>query len=533
MIEYWTAQSRPSSTNGRARIALPALEPQQVIVVANRQPFSHDYGPDGSIVVKHAHSGVVHAVEPLIAARSGVWVAQGTGAADRAVVDSRDGLEVPLGNPAYRLRRVWLNEEEHQGFYEGFANEGLWPLCHRAYVKPVFRARDYHSYRMVNRRFVEAVCAEATTSSPIVLVQDYHFALAPRLLREHLRRSTIAAFWHIPWPHWRDLEICPWRRELLEGLLGSDLIGFQTSSDCSEFARSAERFLDASVNYREGIIQYGRRRVMVRHYPASIEWPSPWEKATAPAEVCKREIHQALGLPSHVQLGVSVDRLDYTKGLEEKFAAIECLLERFSDLRDSFAFVQLAQPTRGRLPVYRDLRSRVGAAVNRINLRFGSERHKPVIMLEADHEPKDVFRYLRAADLCFVASLQDGMNLVCKEFVSAHNDERGVLVLSAFAGAARELEHALLVNPWDVDATASVLAQALRMHPREQRHRMRRMRNIVARRSAHQWAEQIIYDVRGHATHESVPTASRVEPVSSRQHVKVIRFTGRRSDARS
>jgi trehalose 6-phosphate synthase len=273
--------------------------------------------------------------------------------------------------------------------------------------------------------------------------------------------------------------------------------------------------------------------VVMRHYPASIEWPSPWEAGTPPAESCKRDILQALGLRPDVQLGVSVDRLDYTKGLEEKFAAIENLLERFAEFRASFAFVQLAQPTRGRLPAYRDLRARVCAAAVRINLRFGTDQHLPVTLLEADHDPQDVFRYLRAADVCFVSSLQDGMNLVSKEFVSARNDERGVLILSAFAGAARELEHALSVNPWDIEEMARVLAQALRMHPREQRHRMRRMRNTVARRNAHRWAAQILRDAIGHPTDDSAPRAARPAAVNRRRHVKVINFTGRRSDALS
>jgi trehalose 6-phosphate synthase len=522
-----------SSTHGELRTPSRALAEPQVIVIANRQPFSHEYECDGSIVVKRSHSGVVHAVEPLFGTRPGVWVGQGTGSADRVVADHRDGVDVPCGGAGYRLRRVWLNEDERQGFYEGFANEGLWPLCHRAYVKPIFRARDYESYRAVNRRFVEAACAEAASANPIILVQDYHFALAPRLIRDRLGCSTVAAFWHIPWPHWRDLEICPWRRELIDGLLGSDLVGFQTSRDSVEFMRSAERLLDARVDYRDGVVHYGRRRVTVNHYPASIEWPSAWEDCTPPADECKRNVLRALDLPPHVQLGVGVDRLDYTKGLEEKFAAIERLLERFSEFRDTFTFVQVAQPTRGRLPAYRDLRSRVTAAVNRINLRFGSPQHKPVILLEADYEPAQVFAYLRAADVCFVASLQDGMNLVCKEFVSAHQDERGVLVLSEFAGAARELEHALTINPWNVEETAGVLAQALRMHPREQRHRMRRLRNIVARRDAHRWAQHLVGDALRLATQESGPTAVRVMPVPSGRHVKVIHFTGRRSDAHS
>ncbi len=529
MIDYWTAPPRYASPNGQPRSSLPSSSSgQQVIVVANREPFSHEYTHDGSIVVKRAHSGVVHAVEPLIAARSGVWIAQGTGAADRRTVDTRDGIDVPIDKPDYRLRRVWLTAEEQQGFYEGFANEGLWPLCHRAYVKPIFRARDYHAYRVVNHRFAEAVAGESAGASPIVLVQDYHFALAPRLIRQHLPCSTIATFWHIPWPSWRDLAVCPWQRELLEGLLGSNLIGFQTPQDCDDFLHTVEHVLDASVDRREGLVAWGHRRVMVRPYPASIAWPSPWESCSKSSDACKRDILQSLGLRPEVRLGVGVDRLDYTKGLEEKLAAIENMLERFSEFRQSFAFVQLAQPTRGRLAAYRDLRARVQAAVHRINLRFATDQHVPVTLVEGDHESQEVFRHLRAADICFVSSLQDGMNLVSKEFVGAHDNERGVLVLSTFAGAAGELEHALLVNPWHVEDTANVLAQALRMRPREQRHRMRRMRNIVSRRNAHRWAEQILGDVLAHVADDSPATRSHVASLHGRRRLNVIDFTGRR-----
>lgn len=534
MIEYQTAQLGAFKDLDLRR-SLRAAGTRQIIVIANRQPFSHHYDDSGRITVKRAHSGVVHAVEPLVAACSGVWVAHGGGSADRATVDECDGVEVPIADPAYRLRRVWMSEEEHSGFYDGFANEGLWPLCHRAFVKPVFRAADFASYQAVNHRFVEAACEEAVDDGPVVLVQDYHFALAPQLIRKRLRRSIIATFWHIPWPHWRELEVCPWRRELLQGMLGSDLLGFQTATDCAEFAASVEHFLDARVDRREGLVQYGRRRVLVRHYPASIEWPSPWEMCSPPPDVCRRELQQALGLRPHVQIGVSLDRMDYTKGLEEKFAALERMFERHPEFRESFAFVQLAQPTRGRLPAYRDLRARLTLAADRINARFGTGEHQPLTLLEGDHDPRDVFRYLRGADLCFVASLQDGMNLVSKEFVSARNDARGVLVLSRFAGAARELYHALLVNPWDINGTADVLARALRMHPREQRRRMRKMRAVVARRSAYQWAEEILRDLIRfrQPADEPVAAAHRVLPITTRRPVRVIDFRGRRVHARS
>ncbi|MBI2834003.1 MAG: trehalose-6-phosphate synthase [Acidobacteria bacterium] len=467
---------------------------EQVIVLANRQPFRHDYDRQGGIVVRHSHSGVVNAVEPLLSACSGVWVAHGGGTADRAAVGHRDSVEVPPGNPAYRLRRVWLDEREERGYYDGFANEALWPLCHRAYVKPIFRTDDFNMYRTVNERFADAVRDEAISESPLVLVQDYHFALAPQLIRERLRRSVIVTFWHIPWPPWQDLEVCPWGRHLLEGVLGSNIVGFQTPSDCGHFIEAVDRSLEAQIDHDRHVITYAGRRVLVRAYPVSIEWPSQWAACSPSVETCRKDVRAGLRLRPDVRLGVGVDRMDYTKGLEEKFGAIERLLDRYPELRNSFAFVQLAQPTRARLPAYRELRARLMTAVERINRRFGGAGRGPITLLEGDHAPQDVFRYLRAADLCYVASLHDGMNLVSKEFVGAREDEQGVLVLSRFAGAAGELGDALIVNPLDLDGTADALAQALRMDQREQRKRMRNMRAVVARSSAYTWAGRIVSD---------------------------------------
>ena len=487
--------TRPVWTAERLQRSLETLfDGESIVVLANREPFRHDREPAGNIVVRRSAGGLVTALEPLIRACSGVWVAHGAGTADRAVVDWRDGLDVPAGSPTYRLRRVWLNDDEERGYYFGFANEGLWPLCHRVHVQPVFRSGDFSMYAAVNARFAEAACDEADSDSPLVLVQDYHFALAPRFIRDALPQSTIVAFWHIPWPHWRDFEICPWGRQLLDGLLGSSVVGFQTALDCRSFAETAERVLGAHVNRAQNVITYKGRRTMVRAYPVSIEWPSRWA-ADAPAiETCRETVRRQLHLPPDVRLGVGVDRLDYTKGINEKFLAVERLLDTTPELRERFVFVQIAEPSRERLPAYRDLRARVAGTANRINRRFGTERYRPIVFLEARHEPADVYRFLRAADLCYVGSLHDGMNLVAKEFVCARDDERGVLVLSSFAGAAGQLGGAMIVNPYAVDDSAQVLAYALRMTGAEQARRMRAMRSVVAEFNTYWWAGQMLQD---------------------------------------
>ena len=463
-----------------------------IVVLANREPIRHDRAADGRIVVRRTASGLVTALEPLIESCSGVWVAHGAGTADDVVVDWRDGLDVPPANPLYRLRRVWLDDREQRGYYYGFSNEGLWALCHRTPVRPVFRSEDFDAYQVVNRRFAEAVHEEVESDSPLILVQDYHFALAPQAIRERLPLSTIVAFWHIPWPHPRDYAVCPWGRELLEGLLGSTIVGFQTPDDCENFIETVEYALDAHIDRGRGIIAYGDRRVTVRAYPVSVEWPNRLTCQSPPVETCRAVVRRQW--PPDVRLAVGVDRLDYTKGINEKFLAVERLLELHPEFRERFVFVQIAEPSRDCLAAYQACRSQLVHTVDRINLRFGTDRYRPLILLEAHHEPPEVYQFLRAADVCYVGSLHDGMNLVAKEFVAARDDNQGVLVLSRFAGAARELTDALLVNPYAIDESAQALAQALNMTPEEQARRMRAMRAVLAEFNAYRWVVEMLSD---------------------------------------
>jgi trehalose 6-phosphate synthase len=467
---------------------------EQVIVLTNREPFRHERAPGGELVVKHSTGGVVSAMEPLARTSPIVWIAHGSGAEDRAAVDRHDGLDVSSGDGYYRLRRIWLDEQEERGYYYGAANQALWPLCHRAYVQPTFRSDDLNTYWIVNERFADAVSEEATGPCPFVLVQDYHLALAPAMIRERLPHSTIVTFWHIPWPAWQNFEICPWRRHLVRGLLGSDIVGFQTPLDCRNFIETVERSLEAHLDREPDSVLHDGRRTMVRSYPASIEWPSAPASRAPSIDACRHQVRHELGVASDVLLGLGVDRLDYTKGLVEKFLAVERLLEVFPEFVERFVFAQIAAPSRERLPSYQELRVRLVESVERINARFGNSEYRPAILLEAHHEPDDVFRFLRAADVCYVGSLHDGMNLVAKEFVAARDDERGALVLSAFTGAARQLRDALIVNPYDVDEAARVLQRALTMSDVEQHGRMQQMRSQVAEFSAYRWAGEMLDD---------------------------------------
>ena len=470
------------------------LRGEKVIVVANREPYIHERDPDGGIRVLHPASGLVTALEPVVRACSGVWVAHGSGSADRETSDGNGRVRVPPGEDSYTVRRIWLTPEEERGYYYGFANEGLWPLCHIAHARPSFRREDFDHYERVNRRFADAVCGEVDGEDPIILVQDYHFALAPRLIRERLPRATILTFWHIPWPNAEQFGICPFREELLEGMLGSSILGFHVQGHCNNFVDSVDRYLEARIDRERIAVVHGGDTTLVRPYPISIDWPNRWAAHAPPAETCREEVLAELHLRHDALLGVGVDRLDYTKGIEERLLAVERLLERYPRFRGRFSFVQLAAPSRTAIDRYRELNQSVEQLAARVNARFGSGDYRPVILQRQHHEPPRVFRYLRAADVCYVSSLHDGMNLVAKEFIAARDDERGVLVLSQFTGAARELTEALVVNPYDLEEASAALAAALVMPAAEQADRMRALRSLVSEFNVYRWAGRMLAD---------------------------------------
>ncbi|MGQ0511676.1 MAG: alpha,alpha-trehalose-phosphate synthase (UDP-forming) [Betaproteobacteria bacterium] len=469
------------------------LKGDEILIVSNREPYIH-VRQDGRTDVQRPASGLVTALEPVMRACSGTWIAHGSGNADRDAVDAQDHVMVPPEKPAYRIRRVWLSKEEEAGYYYGFANEGLWPLCHIAHTRPVFRASDWEHYRTVNRRFAQAVAEESRTENPIVLVQDYHFALLPKMIRERLPQATIITFWHIPWPNPESFGICPWREELLEGLLGSSIVGFHTQVHCNNFFDTVDRTLEARVDRESFSIHFGGDPTEVRRYPISIEWPPDALAAQPPVTECAAAVRAALGVGPEVRLGIGVDRLDYTKGILERFAAVERLLELDPRWIGRFSFIQIAAPSRASIEEYQSLDARVRAAATRINNRFGTAACQPIVLKIEHHDANQVYSYYRAADVCFVSSLHDGMNLVAKEYLAARDDERGVLILSQFTGAARELSEALIVNPYDTEQCAAALRVALAMPPDEQRHRMRSMRSLVQEFNVYRWAGRMLLD---------------------------------------
>ena len=467
------------------------LAGDQVLVVSNREPYIHTKTANG-IEVRRPASGLVTAVEPVMRACSGTWIAHGAGTADHETVDENDRVQVPPKNPAYTLRRVWLSQQEEQGYYYGFANEGLWPLCHIAHVRPVFRSSDWEEYVKVNQRFADAVVAEAHTDDPVVLVQDYHFALLPRMVREKLPKATIIMFWHIPWPNPESFGICPWREEILEGLLGNTLLGFHTPFHCKNFLETVDRYLETRIEHEDSTISYGGDLTQVEPYPISIAWPTePYPETIAES---RESVRSELGLPRDHLMAIGVDRLDYTKGILERLQAVERMLELHPSMAGRFTMVQIAAPSRTSLEEYQNLEARVRALTQRVNLKFGASGVDPIMLKIEHYESDQVMRYYRAADVCVVTSLHDGMNLVAKEFIASRDDERGVLILSQFTGAARELHEALIINPYHVEQGADALYRALTMPEMEQRERMRSMRALVRDFNVYRWAGRMLLD---------------------------------------
>jgi trehalose 6-phosphate synthase/phosphatase len=485
--ENWTPQALQL-------VVRDQLHSPQIIVVSNREPYSHEFTENGAIEVRVPASGMVTALEPVMRACSGTWVAHGSGSADRDTVDRSDRVRVPPDDPSYTLRRVWLSESEEQGYYYGLSNEGLWPLCHLAYVRPAFRGEDWVVYQSVNRKFAEVVAREAQSDDPIILIQDFHFALLPGYLRARRPKATIALFWHIPWPNAETFGVCPWKREMLSHLLMADILGFHTLYHCQNFLATLDRFIECQVDHERMTVALQGHICHVQAYPISIEWPPRWLQGMPDIQVSRRAVRERFGIAEHVTLGLGVERWDFTKGVIERCLALELLLEQNPRLRGQVTLLQIAAPSRSKLAAYQALQRATAEEVDRINTRFATADWKPIVLVGKHQPPEQVFELYRAADFCIVNSLHDGMNLVAKEFVAARDDEDGVLILSTFAGAARELVEAILVNPFDVAETAAAIRRALEMPREQRRQRMQLMRRTIKENNVYRWAGRMLMD---------------------------------------
>ena len=501
----------------------------RIFVVSNREPYMHvRQGWETRCVVPP--SGLVTALEPVLRACDGVWVAYGSGNADASTVDAFDRLRVPPDDPRYTLRRVWLTEEEEAQYYDGFANEGLWPLCHIAHTRPIFRLADWDCYRQVNARFAAALLEEMQgCDDPVVFVQDYHFALLPRMVKEARPDARVAIFWHIPWPNPEAFGICPWQAELLDGLLGADLIGFHIPLHCNNFLATVDRTLESRTSREHMTVRRHDHTSYVRPYPVSVsfagsprddvELAEAAEEAEAEADAeqradWRRELLAEFGVRAECLL-LGVDRLDYTKGIVERLLAVEQLLDENPRYRGRLTMVQIAAPSRTRIRSYAELKNSVQETVARINQTYQTAKWKPVVLIERQCTHEEVDLWYRAADVCLVTSLHDGMNLVAKEFVAARDDCDGILVLSKFTGAAVELHDALIVNPYDIAGVATAIHSGLEMNRVDRRQRMKRMRRHVLEHNIYLWAAKVLGDLREiRLEYDETAQPRRSEPVS-------------------
>ena len=467
------------------------------ILVSNREPYEHVCGVDGEAEVKQPAGGLVSALDPTMRRTHGTWVAWGSGNADREVADEMGCVAVPPGDPSYKLRRVWLDDADVQGYYHGFANRALWPLCHMLIQHFEYRTEYWNRYRDVNVRFAHAVADEAERSNgrATVWIQDYHFALVPALLRAMRPQLFIHQFWHIPFPPPDILQLLPARTNeaLLRGILGNDLVEFQIERYAANFIDCAERFIpEARIDRANLVVHFRDRAVHVGAFPISIDVARFERMAAARTSRTRASTLRARHAPGERQLGVCVDRIDYTKGILERIRALDTLWAESAELRERFTFIFVCTPSRSEVPAYNILERDVVDAVTSINARFGSERWTPIVLISENVDADLLAAVYRAGDMCIVSSLQDGMNLVAKEFVACQLDERGVLLLSRFTGSAEEIDGAILINPFNIDGFVAAIRAALSMSPDERRRRMHRMRRQLENSTIFDWLESIL-----------------------------------------
>ncbi|MEO5673778.1 MAG: trehalose-6-phosphate synthase [Chitinophagales bacterium] len=467
------------------------LQNKKMVVVSNREPYMHIHEGKNIKCIVPA-SGMITAMEPILIACGGLWIASGTGDADRETVGKNNKLQVPPGEPKYTLKRLWQTKEEEDHFYYGFSNEGLWPLCHIAHTRPIFRQVDWHYYKKVNEDFAKSVLEETDgEDQPFILIQDYHFALLPELIKKEKQNAKVAIFWHIPWPNPESFGICPWQREILLGMLGADLIGFHTQYHCNHFLQTVNNALESRVSWENFSVKISGHTTFVKPFPVSIAFTLKDYDNNSRFVKSSAQILDEHGITAQY-MGIGVDRIDYTKGIIEKFLAVERFLEKNPSYQGNFTFVQIGAPSRTLLKSYSDTVSAVEKEAERINWRFKSKNWKAILLLKRHHSHEEIQPYYASADFCMVTSLHDGMNLVAKEFVATRNNNNGALILSRFAGASQELHGAIIINPYDIEKSADTIRFSLEMTTDEQQQRMKQMRQVIARHNVFSWAADLI-----------------------------------------
>lgn len=466
------------------------LKGRQIYVVSNREPYQH-FKVKSQISYIVPAGGMVTALEPVMEACGGIWLAHGGSDADRLVVDKDNKIAVPPDDPKYVLKRIWLTDAEVQGYYDRFSNEALWPLFHMAHIRPIFRKEDWLEYRKVNYKFAQSLLNEIkNVRRPVVLVQDYHLALVPEFIKNSRPDADVGLFWHIPWPSSEAFSICPWRKEILSGMLGAGVIGFHTQQYCNNFMEAVGKEIESCLDLETFAVTHKGHTSHIKPYPISVAFSN--EDNGAAQE--KSAILENTGIRSKY-LGLGVDRMDYTKGILEKLRGVEFFLDTYSSFIGEFTFLQIASPSREGVGKYREFRDEVISEADRINKKFRTSGWQPIVLLNEHHAHDEIEPLYRAANVCIISPLSDGMNLVAKEFVAARSDNAGVLVLSRFTGAVRDLKEAIIINPYSAEQTAKAIHEALIMSPEQQSVRMKKMRASVKNNNVYHWAAEFIKSV--------------------------------------
>lgn len=482
----WTAQRLQEFTKD-------ILKDRKLVIVSNREPYIHKK-TGNTITVMQPASGVTNALDPLMKACGGLWVAHGSGTGDKDVVDEHDRVAVPPHDPKYTLRRVWLTPEEEHGYYYGVSNDGIWPLCHSAFVEPIFREEDWKDYEKVNKKFAKAIVDEVKSiKRPIIFIQDYHFTLLPTYIKELKPDAIIALFWHIPWPTSESFIICPWRKEILAGMLGADLISFHTQLHCNNFLETIRKELEARIDLEQFSVQKNGHLSYIKPFPIGIPFPDEHTQSADPLDPNDRDTFlRSIGVHPTEYIGVGVDRMDYTKGIIERFRAIEQFLDKNPEYKGRFTFIQASPLTRSIIPSYQHFAKELNATLERINAKFKDKHWTPIVFINK-HLDRDIINMIyKSGNICMVTSLHDGMNLVAKEFIAQRSDNLGVLILSRFTGASRELRDALVINPFDIQEMVDAIKEGLEMSPTAQRKRMIKLRQTVKDNTIYRWAAQLL-----------------------------------------
>ncbi len=467
------------------------LKGRTIFMVSNREPYIHTKNGN-KISYYFPASGMATAIEPVMQAAGGIWIAHGAGDADRLVVDKKDHVRVPPDEPKYTLRRVWLTEEEEKGFYDGFSNEGLWPLCHNAHTRPTFRKEDWDQYLKVNQKYADTVLEEIKHhEKPVVLIQDFHLALVPRMVKSQKPSATIGIFWHIPWPNPESFSICPWKKEILNGMLGADLLGFHTQLHCNNFIETVGRELESLIDFEQFTITRNNHTSFVKPFPISIAFPNGISTANFDYKLAAEKFKKQYGIKTKY-IGLGIDRMDYTKGIIERLKAVEIFLNKNPEYQGNFTFIQIAAPSRTKVKKYQEFSEDVKNEVERINNIYKKNGITPILLIIRHHNHEEIQTLYKMANVCLVTSLHDGMNLVSKEFIAARDDERGVLILSQYTGASRELKDALIINPYNGEQTADAIKQAVDMKPSEQIRRMHNLRETLSSNNVYRWSAELL-----------------------------------------